>query len=445
MGPSEEGTRRIDPIAGRLGLIVFGAFLGALLGSGIWHASGAFIASFPGINGLQGAQLMDWILRPVFFVPEGPLFVNHHDHLPAQSFTAVKPDTDLRVFLLGESQAMGTPYVYGAGAAMPLDGSNAPLTRGGIATWLEVYLQMVEPGRRVQVVNAALANQDLKTAAAMYAEIAEIGAPDLVVILAGNGESYNVRYGSPEEFDEAVSDLAANVRRLMVGIAEIANRHRIRTYVVTVPTNLRNWFPNFSSYRPLHEQLREGRYAEALETRRAHGERDDAMDSFLLARGLEAEGKYDEAYHQYLRAKDLDLTLIRAHSVWNDVYRGVGNDYVLPLDLEHRIRQYATHGIPGFDLFHDHCHYTVAGNVFAAREIARFYQATTGRHDPPLPILDPYTELMPVLRWVYEGEAGRWMRLATMEVTGISELNPERVAQHYTQVLADLESRTVGR
>jgi hypothetical protein len=78
-----------------------------------------------------------------------------------------------------------------------------------------------------------------------------------------------------------------------------------------------------------------------------------------------------KAKQLYVRAKDQDREFARSRSQWNDIVRAVRSPNVHVLDLETILAGYSEHGMPGFDLFHDHCHLKLRGNSIVAFEIAK--------------------------------------------------------------------------
>lgn len=428
-----------------LRLILFGLVAGSILWLGISRLGTFLVARVPATRDLPTAQLLAWLADPRFFVADGARLASNHPWMPAQSFTAIKTSQDFRVFLVGESQAMGTPYVQ---MQSELDKLTPYLREvaavGGIATWMEEYLQVLMPDRRVQVVNAAIASQNMTAAAAAVEQIAEVGSPDLIVVLSGNGESFNVRYRSMAELEQALDRIGENFAYQLKRISDCAAAHRIPTYILTVPTSLRDWLPHWEVDRRTYELIGRKEWSAALSTLpRVEG--NEALESFLRARSRPGEPGAGNGLQDYLAAKDTDFNLIRAHSRLNDLIRRSANEFVKVLDLEIAIRQYAEGGVPGFELLHDYCHFTLRGNVVAAREVVLFHQQQSGAPPRELPILDPRQRMQRKLKNIYKIELHRWTRLRHVDIPTLVDLNTVWMAEYYQQLNAQMERAGRGR
>jgi len=93
-------------------------------------------------------------------------------------FARDKGPTRWRIFVLGGSFAMGTPYVNGE---LPQSGSE-----GGIASWLQGNLSARFPDQ-IEVVNAAAGGQDSRRVIEIAREVLAL-QPDLLLIATGNNE-----------------------------------------------------------------------------------------------------------------------------------------------------------------------------------------------------------------------------------------------------------------
>tara|TARA_Y100001968_G_scaffold328792_1_gene376660 strand:+ start:705 stop:2180 length:1476 start_codon:yes stop_codon:yes gene_type:complete len=83
-----------------------------------------------------------------------------------------------RMFVLGGSFAMGTPYVNGE---VPQSGSE-----GGISSWIQADLGARFPGQ-IEIVNAAAGGQDSRRVLEIGAEVMRLD-PDVLLIAMGNNE-----------------------------------------------------------------------------------------------------------------------------------------------------------------------------------------------------------------------------------------------------------------
>ncbi|MBM4082442.1 MAG: tetratricopeptide repeat protein, partial [Planctomycetes bacterium] len=108
---------------------------------------------------------------------------------------------------------------------------------------------------------------------------------------------------------------------------------------------------------------------------------------FQLAQCLEALGRWDDARAEYVRARDLDRYPLRATTAINEIIREACRETRGTLaDLEAAFRRHSEHGLPGYDLFRDHCHLTLKAHRLVAFEVTRaMYEAGLL---PPSPVGD---------------------------------------------------------
>ncbi len=86
-------------------------------------------------------------------------------------------------------------------------------------------------------------------------------------------------------------------------------------------------------------------------------------DSFERAESEYARENYPEALKLYDEATELDRDPRRSSPSLNMTVRELAGKYGVPLaDVDAVIVQHSLHGIPGPDLFVDHCHFTGRGN-----------------------------------------------------------------------------------
>lgn len=350
------------------------------------------------------------------FVQDGELCRTADPAMVAQSFPCRKPAGEFRVFVIGSSQAMGSPYVH-----QDLNGAADLFFRlpneGGISTWLQMYLQRLLPGKAVRVVNAAKGAGDLAASVATMREVAESGQADAVIVLDGNNERSSahvegtwLKAGS--SLRAAVDDLGGRIRVRLAALAELAEDSRVPTYVLTVPVNLRDWLPQTDD-APADMAVRLALAARGDAKAAARGRPDDPLDLFLKGRALEAAGELAAARDSYLRAKDLDRSFFRMRSSWNDAVRRVRGRYARVIDMERLLSGHARGGILGSDLFLDYCHLTLAGNRVVAFEAAKRLQADLGLGGSPLSLEDvplgPFVqERLGRLRRLYLAKRAKW-------------------------------------
>ncbi len=320
-----------------------------------------------------------------FFARSGSSYRTADVSMVEQSFPAEKAAAEFRVFVMGSSEAMGTPYVHqnfnllsGRILGMP--------NEGGISTWLARYLERLSPGSRV--VNAAMGGRDLRDSVGAMKAVLEVGHPDLIVLLDGNNEGYVESLRNPGERDgpglrSAIDRASVNFERQLAEAAGLARERRIPLYVLTVPNNLRNWVPEGA----------------------------DGAERFARARALDAAGDYASARRAYIQAKDADGAFYRTRSRWNESIRKLASSGVRVIDMERILFGYAPDGIPGDTLFHDYCHMTLAANRIVAFELAKKIAADRG-WSGPLALEDANLEIFTArqLRRLYLIKAFKWTR-----------------------------------
>ena len=285
------------------------------------------------------------------FCPEGDRLVVCSPRMVRGSFPRRKEPGAFRVFIVGSSQAMGSPYVFQRFNTI----SRLFPNEGGLATWLQDYLSAALPGRAVEVINAAQGNSvAMNRHLEVFREVAAAGSPDLVVVLAGNNERpAEVRDNilpAGVDLDAALAPAVRSFRGALREMTRLSSREGFRLYLLTVPNNVRDYIP----------------------------EGDEAAALFRRARALDEQGRRDEARLLYVRAKDRDRSFFRTRSAFNEAIRQASGPGVRVIDMERLLRAYAQDGIPGGDLFHDACHLKLRANQLAAYEVARYFTKDYG-------------------------------------------------------------------
>ena len=142
--------------------------------------------------------------------------------------------------------------------------------------------------------------------------------------------------------DPGLAVVRSHFRRNLEEVLDAADRAGAKVLLSTVATNLRDQAP-FAG--------------------------DEAAQAYREARELDAQGKHEEAYAGFVRARDLDTLRFRADSATNDAIREVAAARrVALLDVEAAFRRASPHGIPGDELLFEHVHMTFEGNHLIARE-----------------------------------------------------------------------------
>jgi tetratricopeptide (TPR) repeat protein len=338
-----------------------------------------------------------------------------------------KPADTVRVFVLGESAAMGTPD-----------------PAFGVWRILETMLQRQYPGKTVEVINAAVRGINSFMIVDIARECAAL-APDALVVYMGNNEVCGL-YG-PESFLSRHPWMIGRlnqIRRTRISqlislaiqghpsrqtsqdktqTAEYFRKHRmafddprrpavwenfennLRTIcrigrqagavvlVSTVASNLEDCPPLGSLHRrdldaphsALWERLvRQGAeseihkdYPAAIESYRAALAIDDhyAELQFRMARSLKAVGKLDQARQRFEAARDWDAMQFRADSKINGIVRRTVAELSDPgvslADAEMLLAagDRCGDGILGEETFYDHVHFNFDGDYELARNL----------------------------------------------------------------------------
>ena len=180
------------------------------------------------------------------------------DSMVAQSFAREKGEA-LRVFIVGASFAMGTPYVN----------QGRPGQSGGIGSFVEAELRRRLPDRPIEVVNAASGGADSGRVTEVALQVLE-QEPDALFIATCNNDSHVdpgqlrrllqeqagyrllsklLRSQSPEERqlfapgDVPSRDLERQLVRNITTVLDAAEQRGVPVLLATLPVNLR--YPGF--------------------------------------------------------------------------------------------------------------------------------------------------------------------------------------------------------
>jgi tetratricopeptide (TPR) repeat protein len=331
------------------------------------------------------------------------------------SIPATKPPGTYRIFVLGESAAMGDPD-----------------SAYGFSRYLEVMLRERFPSMKFEVVNTG----SVAINSHVVLRIAEGLAnqkPDLFIIYSGNNEVVGpygpgtmltsvgmsmplVRgsvffrstrigqlmtklgtkkrewHGMEMFLDQQVpansplmQQAYANYERNLRDTVAVAQSAGAKVIVSTVATNLKDCAPFASLHRnnmnPVDLRtwstfVAEGQLdsenspAQALKRYQAAAAIDGeyAQLEFLMAAAAVKLGDYKAAKEHFLRARDLDTLRFRADSRINEINRSVaGSSGVVLVDAEKILSDAAPHGIIGTGQIYEHVHMTPEGDYLLAR------------------------------------------------------------------------------
>ena len=336
-----------------------------------------------------------------------------------------KPEGTVRIFILGESAAQGTP--------------NPAFGFGRI---LEQLLQSQYPQRRFEVINAAMRGINSHIVLPIARECAR-HEPDLFLIYAGNNEIVGLHAPGPDSgilnrnltlirMVQAVR--ATRVGQLLSAVLEARARDhpptqdmdffrsrrialddpgRQRVYqffqanlddicevttdsgapviLSTVAVNLKDMPPLASLHRPDlaaadrekwetayargAEAENQGHWQEALKSYDAAASWDDHFADlhFRMGRAYFGLGDFTKAAGHFALARDWDALPFRGDGAINDVIRkmAVRSSTRRPelVDAERTLSQseFSEHGILGGKLFYEHVHFTFDGDYLLAR------------------------------------------------------------------------------
>ncbi len=354
-----------------------------------------------------------------------------------------------RIFVLGESAAMGDPE-----------------SAYGVARFLEVMLRERFPGVRFEVVNAAVTAINSHVVREIARDCAAMDG-DLWIVYMGNNEvvgpfgagtvfgpqapglglirarmalgraragqaldglAQMLRGGTdaPTEWrglelfieqqvaadDPRMDTIYRHFEANLADILDRAERAGAAVVLSTVATNLRGCPPFGSAHA---EDFRDTeRWQDEFNTGRAYeeaGDHEAALAAYRRAAALDARhaehhyrmavchealGREDAAREAYLRARDLDTQRVRADSRINEIIRseaarrGTAAGF---FDAAEALGTGAPLGLPGLEVFHEHVHFNFAGNYrlakglleTAAEHLPEWVRARDSGTPPPSP------------------------------------------------------------
>lgn len=382
------------------------------------------------------------------------------------------PDT-LRICVLGESAAMGTPD-----------------PAFGLGRILEVLLRRKFPERHFEIINAAMRGINSHAIRVIARECADHQV-DVFLVYMGNNEVVGLHGPAPGDsgwaqslplircshwftssktgqlFDELLGgsgdrasqdmeyfrahslraddwrrDKAREIFRAnLEDILRAATRSGAKVILSTVAVNLKDFAPLESLHRvglTPEEQLRwesaykqgaelagKGQWPQALEKYSEAAAIDDhfAELQFRLAEAWAAAGDNAKAKEHYLSALDWDALQFRTDTRMNEVIRQSAGRYaasgVILLDSAQAFAaiDLSSHGIPGAQLFEDHVHPTFSGNyLLACQFYAQLVSALGPSLGKPASVLPDQAECADALAYTLYDELN--VKAAMVRMTG---------------------------
>jgi tetratricopeptide (TPR) repeat protein len=342
------------------------------------------------------------------------------------SIPSTKPPGTVRIFVLGESAAMGDPD-----------------SAYGFSRYLEVMLRARYPATRFEIVNTGSVAINSHVELPIAKGLAD-QHPDIFISYSGNNEvvgpygagtmltasamsmpvvratmlyhstrigQFVTRLGTQKKewrgmgmfVDKQVPANSPQMKYVYANFEEnlrdtiaVARKAGAKVIVATVATNLLDCAPFGSQHREglKGEELRSwtaliqrgdaleaSSPAEALKLYRSAAKIDDeyAELEFRMARTLAATGDNKAAKDHFVRARDLDTLRFRADSRINEINRSVASSPDVALvDADKILSDASPDGIIGSDLVYEHVHLTPEGNYLLAR--AMFLQIAKDLH-----------------------------------------------------------------
>jgi tetratricopeptide (TPR) repeat protein len=374
---------------------------------------------------------------------------------------AVKSPETFRIFVLGESAAMGDPE-----------------PSFGFSRYLDVMLRERYPGMKFEIVNTGSVAINSHVVLPIAAGLAKQN-PDLFIIYSGNNEVVGP-YGPGTALTSGGMNLAvirgsifyhstrigqlltqvgtqkrewggmamfldkqvrassplmkyayANYEQNLRDTIAVARNAGAKVIVSTVATNLEDCAPFASLHREGlradelrswselvqqgAEQENAGSYAEALKLYLSAASIDGeyAELEFRIARCLRALGDSSAARKHFLRARDLDTLRFRADTGINEINRSVPSSSpgVELVDADAIFAKESVDGVPGSGLVYEHVHLTPHGNYLLARamfaQIAKYVPSAAGQPAQAEPVPS-------------EAECERWLAFTRHDRTRVA-------------------------
>ncbi len=186
--------------------------------------------------------------------------------------------------------------------------------------------------------------------------------------------------------EQTIEHFSYNIRQII----QACQNAQVPLIIATLPSNLKDYPPNLSEHGPDFSDANKGRLLELINQGLADldaGELEPAISglesayeldpgyaaiSFALGRSYLSAGHVDRAKKYFQQAADDDAMPIRAGLAVNESIRELAAaDRVALADMESAFFRAAGDGIPGDELFLDHCHPGPAGQNIIALSIAR--------------------------------------------------------------------------
>jgi tetratricopeptide (TPR) repeat protein len=245
---------------------------------------------------------------------------------------------------------------YGPGTALTSSGMSLPVVRGSI------FLRSTRIGQLLTTVGT---QKQQWAGMEMFLEKQVPASSPLMKYVYSNFEA-NLRDTIAASKNAGAKVIVSTVATNLKDCAPFASRHRDGLS----QADLSQWSSLVDAGDRLYAA---GDYAQAMQIYRAASGIDDqyAELEFRTARPLEKLGDTQQAALHYSRARDLDTLRFRADSRINDINRSAVDTGAEVVDADAIFAHNSPAGVTGSDLVYEHVHMTPAGNYLLAREIFR--------------------------------------------------------------------------
>ncbi len=330
-------------------------------------------------------EALDPFFKPGPSVAGGKLYEASRPGSLAPSFIMPKAPDVFRVFVVGGS--VGLPYGKSGNAASSLT---------------ELLKSELPAGKSPEIIGCAMAGYDSPRERVVVREISQY-QPDLVILMTGNNENGRTTPKHPNPVLRRLLDILGQsrlyfeARRVLApwlrapfaagpsplsrerilarfdnNLRAMARRCRLakaRLLLCALPANLRDWPPRrFIPKRWLDNpdflrgrmEAERGLASGAIRELAAAvaSAPADPVPRFYLARALEAARDYAGAKKEYESALNESFPSGAATPGINLRLRRIAREKGLLLaDVDAAISSASAHGIPGYDIFLDHCHW----------------------------------------------------------------------------------------
>lgn len=334
-----------------------------------------------------------------------------------------KDNQIVRIFVLGESAAAGTP-----------DPSF------GFARVLEVMLESAFPNRRFEIVNAAMRGINSHIILPIARECAR-HQPDLFLVYMGNNETIGLHAPNPDGLNltphlrflrslqavkstktaqwiqlklqktganaKAVQDMDyfrkhrlapgharkravySNFEANLTDICAAIAQSGAKAIVSTVAVNLRDFPPLASVHSPAFSKSQLEQWEAAYRAGNTAEDQNDHAAALAQYRKAEAidpafadlhfrigrccfrVGQFAQGKKHFEQARDLDAMQFRTDSQINQITRALAQSrpsfFFLDAEAAFAASASSEHGVPGQKLFHEHVHFTFEGDYLLAQ------------------------------------------------------------------------------